>query len=245
MATFTGKVAIITGASRGIGRAIAEKLGQEGAHVVVNYTKSADKAQEVVAAIEASGGQALAVQADITQIADVRRLFEEAHERFGAPHIVVSNAGGAITFKPVADMTEEEYDQTFALNTKSAFFVAQEAARRVQDGGRIIAISTGGTSAPGPNGSAYVGSKAAVEQFIYALAKELGARQITANIISSGITETDGLVAPKEMVNQMIAMTPLGRLGQPADIAEVVAFFASDAARWVTGQNIHAAGGLV
>ncbi len=245
MTALQGKVALVTGASRGIGRAIAEKLAQEGATVVVNYNQNANKAQEVLATIKANGGQAITLQADVTIPQQIQTMFEQVQQQLGQLDIVVSNAGGAFSFKPLAQTSEEEFDQTFALNTRGPFFVLQQAVRHLVDGGRIVVISTAGTAAPGANAAAYVGSKAALEQFAYALAKELGTRQITVNVVSAGVTQTDGLVAPVEMVQGLIAATPLGRLGQPADIAEVVSFVASEKGRWLTGQNIRATGGLV
>ena len=244
MAALTGKVAIVTGGSRGIGRAIAESLGRAGAHVVVNYTRSAEKAQEVVQVIEADGGQARAIQADLSVMADVRRLFAETQENFGRLDILVNNAGTA-TFAPIADVTEEDFDALFALNVKGAFFALQEAARRLADGGRVVNISSGVTIAGGPAVSVYAGTKAALEQFTLAAAKELGPRGITVNTVSPGGTVTDLMhsVIPKEAQDRMAQSSPLGRLGQPDDIADVVTFLVSDAGRWITGQNIRANGG--
>ena len=244
MATFTGKVAIVTGGSRGIGRAIAERLGRAGASVVVNYTKSAEKAQQVVQAIEASGGQAVALQADISVLADVRRLFELAQKKYGRLDILVNNAGTA-TFTPITEVSEAEFDALFSLNVKGAFFALQEAARRLADGGRIVNISSGVTIGGGPGASAYAGTKGALEQFTLAAAKELGPRGITVNTVSPGMTVTDLMhtVIPAERQQGAAQASPLGRLGQPDDIAEVVAFLVSDAGRWVTGQNIRANGG--
>lgn len=246
MASLAGKVAIVTGGSRGIGRAIAECLGKDGASVVVNYARSADQAKEVVSAVEASGGKALAVQGDMSQVADIQRLFQETINHFGQLDILVNNAGTG-TFKPITEITEEDYDATFALNTKGTFFALQEAARRIADGGRIINISTGMTKMSGaPGSSVYVASKAAVEQFTKVLAKELGGRGITVNTVSPGATDT-------ELLNQSITeetrtayaqMSPLGRLGQPADIADVVTFLASEEARWITARDIIVDGGV-
>lgn len=244
MASLTGKVAIVTGGSRGIGRAIAERLGQDGASVVVNYKAEADKAKEVVSAVEARGGQALAVQADMSQVADIRRLFQETVDHFGQLDILVANAGVAV-YKPLADVTEEEFDATFALNTRGTFFTLQEAARRMADGGRIVSISTGATVSGVANASFYAGSKAAVELFTKALAKEIGGRGITVNVVSPGFTDTDMLASNPQFKEKGIEMSPLGRLGQPADVADVVAFLVSEEARWLTGQNIQAGGGVV
>lgn len=246
MTSLNGKVAIVTGASRGIGRAIALTLAQEGASVVINYAHSADKAQEMVSTIEAEGGKALAVQADMSQVADARRLFQETVDKFGKLDILVNNAGVSL-FKSLVETTEEEFDKEFALNAKGTFFALQEAAQRIADNGRIVSISTGGTVSGAANFAAYIGSKEALEGFSMSLAKELGERGITVNTVLPGITETDmnSETLPQEVRQAMIDQTPLRRLGQPQDIADVVAFLVSDKARWITGQNIRAAGGLI
>ena len=237
-----GKVALVTGASRGIGRAIALRLGRAGACVVVNNATNADNAQVVVASITGGGGQAVAVQADISQRADVVRLFEQAQDAFGGLDIVVNNAGAYLA-KPLTEVTETEFDQVFGLDARGTFFALQEAARRVRAGGRIINISSSQTVTANPNQSVYAASKAAVEQFGLALAKELGSRQITVNNVLAGITETDGLVIPEEAKQYLIQSTPLGRLGQPDDIAEVVGFLASPVGHWINAQNIRVNGG--
>jgi 3-oxoacyl-[acyl-carrier protein] reductase len=244
MALLTGKVAIVTGGSRGIGRAIAERLAQDGASVVVNYVRSADKAKELVWAIEAGGKKALAVQSDISQVADIRRLFQETVDFFGHLDILVNNAGIS-AIKPLAEMTEAEFDQMFALNAKGTFFAMQEAARRMADGGRIVNISTLGTVNSAPAFGVYTGSKAAVEQFTMSAAKELGGRGITVNAVSPGSTDTDQFnsIALPDMKVRAAQLSPLGRMGQPQDIADIVAFLVSEQARWITGQNIHASGG--
>jgi 3-oxoacyl-[acyl-carrier protein] reductase len=244
MVALTGKVALVTGAGRGIGRAIAERLGEDGASVIVNYNASENLAQEAVSAIVARGGQALALQADISKLSEVRRLFQEAEDHLGKLDILINNAGIGY-LRPTAEITEEEFDRPFALNTKGTFFALQEAARRMRDGGRIVSLSTGATIAITPGFGAYAGSKAAVEQFSLALAKELGPRGITVNTVLPGIVDTGNLVFPDEVVAQLIQQTPLGRLGQPRDIADIVAFLVSDQARWMTGQTIRAGGGLI
>lgn len=244
MASLTGKVAIVTGASRGIGRAIAQGLGRDGASVVITYVGNRDKAEEVVSKIETNGSQAIAVQVDMRKIDDVRNLFRKTLDHFGKLDILVNNAAGKNVFKPTAEMTEAEYDSMFDI-TRGVYFALQEAAHHMADGGRIVSISSAGTSLSIATGGAYAGSKAAIEQFSTALAKELGARGITVNTIAPGVTETDGLVLDQEQVNQMIAQTPLGRLGRPDDLASVVALLVSEDAHWVTGQNIRATGGLV
>jgi 3-oxoacyl-[acyl-carrier protein] reductase len=244
MTSLAGKVAIVTGSSRGIGRAIAERLGRDGANVVVTYVGNQDKAFEVVSAIKANGSEAIALQVDMRKIEDVRNLFQKTLDHFGKLDILVNNAAGRNIFKPTAEMTQEEYDSMFNI-TRGVYFALQEAAHHVADGGRIVNLSSSATAMAYPTGGAYAGCKAAIEQFSMALAKELGNRGITVNIVSPGLTETDGLVLDKEQVNQLIAQTPLGRLGQPDDVASAVAMLVSDDAHWVTGQNLRATGGMV
>lgn len=244
MGYLSGKVAIVTGSSRGIGRAIAERLGSDGASVVVTYAGNQEKALEVVEAIKAKGSDAISVQVDMRKIEDVRNLFQKTLDYFSKLDILVNNAAGTNVFKPTAQMTLEEYDSMFNI-TRGVYFALQQAALHIADGGKIISISTAGTSMSIPTGGAYAGSKAAIEQFSMGLAKELGARGITVNTIAPGVTETDGLVLEEEQVKQMIAQTPLGRLGRPDDIASAVAMLVSEDAHWVTGQNIRATGGIV
>ena len=243
MGKLNGKVAVVTGASRGIGRAIAERLAKDGASIVVNYTRNADEAKKVVAEIEAGGGKAVAAQADVGKVSDVRRLFQEAEKVYGRLDILVNNAG-IFWAKPLADVTEDEYDQMFAINAKGQFFAMQEAAKRMAEGGRIVNISTGGTQLAFPGISAYGGSKSALEFFTRVAAKELGARRITVNTISPGYTETDMLSDPSFRTIGVEA-SPLKRLGTPKDIADVVAFIVSEEGGWVTGDTIQAGGGVV
>ena len=237
-----GKTALITGGSRGIGRAIAERLAAEGAAIVINYARSEQLAQEVVKAISAKGGKAIAIQADVSKPAEVRRLFNEAEKAMGGLDIVVANAGVYIV-KPLIENTEADYDYIFDINTRGVFFTLQEAGRRVRDGGRIVAVSTGGTKMHFANMSLYLGSKGAIEQFARSLSRELGPRNVTVNVLSPGFTETDML--PEEYRDYGASLSPFNRVGAPQDIAEVAAFLASDAARWITGQNVQAGGGVV
>ena len=242
MGSLAGKVAIVTGSSAGIGRAIAERLAQEGATVVVNYGKSADKAKAVVTGIESKGGTAVAIQADISEVENARRLVRNTVERFGRLDILVNNAAIALN-KPLIETTEREFDQSFALNAKGPYFAMQEAAKVIADGGRIVNLSSGGTRRGFPGGTVYLGTKAALEQFTKGLAHELASRAVTVNTVSPGFTDTAMLwESLRETAPQM---TPLGRLGKPGDIADVVAFIVSDQARWLTGQNIQASGGVV
>ena len=241
-----GKVALVTGASRGIGRAIALRLARDGAAVVVNYAGNAEAARSVVAEVEAGGGRAVAVQADVGVVADVARLFDEAIGHFGKLDILVNNAG-IILYKPLAEVTEEEFDRLFAVNVKGTFFCCQQAARRMADGGRIVNFSSSTTALMLPTYSAYVATKGAVEQLSHVLAKELGPRGITVNVVSPGPTDTElfGQGKTEEDKRRFAQMAALGRLGTPEDIADVVAFLASDEARWVTGQNLRANGGVI
>ena len=237
-----GKKALVTGSSRGIGRAIAELLASRGAEVVVNWHENAAAADEVVAKIAEAGGQAVAIQADVAVPTEVARLFDESEAVLGKLDIVVASAGTAV-IKPVIDSDENDYEKTFGTNTKGVFFVLKEAAKRLRDDGRIVAISTGGTRMWFTDTSLYLGSKGAVEQFVRALSRELGPRRITVNAVLPGFTNTDLL--PERDRAKAAEMSPFGRIGEPRDVAEVVAFLASEPARWVTGQNIGAGGGVM
>ena len=187
MSRLAEKVAIVTGASDGIGRAIAERLAQDGATVVVNYGRSADKAKQVVAGIEAKGGKAVAIQADMSKVGDAGRLVKDTVKKFGRLDILVNNAG-MFMFKPLVDMSEEEFDRMFALNTKGPYFALQEAAKVIQDGGRIVNISTDGTHLSFPGATAYLGSKGALEQYTKGLAQELAnAKERAATVERLGL----------------------------------------------------------
>jgi 3-oxoacyl-[acyl-carrier protein] reductase len=244
MSALNGKVAIVTASSRGIGRAIAQRLSREGAAVVVNYVASPEKAEAVVQEIIAQGGRAIAIQGSVAYKADVQRLFDQTEKQFGAIDIVV-NVAGVSVFKPHIALTDDDFEQVFSVNAKGAMYVLQEAAQRIKEGGRIVQFSTGGTMMPIPAGGIYAASKAAGERFAFALAKEIGHRQVTVNVVSPGVTDTDGLIMPQAAIDQLIQQTPLGRLGKPTDIADVVAFLVSDDAHWLTGQNIQVNGGIL
>lgn len=240
------KTAIVTGSSRGIGRAIALRLGQEGANVVVNYVSNPEKAKEVTAEIEKSGARALAVAANMAKTEEVKKLFEACRGSFGEPDILVNNAG-AILYKTVQDTSDEEFDRLFALNVRGTFLACREAARSMKPGGRIINFSSSTTAMMLPTYGTYCATKGAVEQLTHVLAKELGPKQISVNVVSPGPTETDLFLTGKspEQLEFLSRSAAMGRLGKPEDIAEVVAFLASEQARWITGQNIRANGGLI
>lgn len=241
--SLAGKTAIVTGAARGIGAAIARALGARGASVLVNYASSHDDAKAVVADIRAAGGQAQTLELRLDSAAGARTLFESALRHFGRVDILVLNAGVA-KFAPITTFDEEAFDRMFAVNAKAPFFAIQEAARHMQEGGRIISISASLTGVGYDNTALYAGTKGALEQFTLAAAKELGKRGITCNCISPGATETPlylGL-APEAARESAKQRSPFKRLGQPGDIADVAAFLASDAARWVSGQNIRVNG---
>jgi 3-oxoacyl-[acyl-carrier protein] reductase len=244
MPNLSGKVALITGASRGIGRAIAKRLAAEGAAVIVNYKSNQEAADVVVSDIQKTGGRVIALQADASDPAEIKQLFETAQKEFGKLDIAVLNPGNFL-MKPLLEVTEAEFDHIFSLNAKGVFFALQEAAKRLSDGGSIVSLSSGATAFSGAGGSVYAGSKAAAEQFCTVLAKELGSRGITVNTVSPSITNTDGLVVPPPVIERLKSMIPLGRIGEPEDIAEVVAFLVSPQGHWINAQNVRANGGMI
>jgi 3-oxoacyl-[acyl-carrier protein] reductase len=241
-----GKVALVTGASRGIGAAIARRLAADGAQVVVNYSRSAAAAERVAADIATAGGEAVTIHADVIDLQQVKKLFTEVKRSFGRLHILVNNAGVA-EFRPLENVDEAHFALQFYVNVRGLLFATQEAARAFgAEGGRIINISSGAAQAAPPNTSVYSATKAAVDTLTRSHAAELGPRGITVNAVAPGLTTTDMLAAviPSEVQQAMIATTALRRLGTPEDIADVVAFLASEEARWITGQVIGVNGGL-
>jgi len=247
MSDLKGKVAIVTGASKGIGAAIAEKLAANGAAVVVNYSRSASEAEALVKRIRNGGSRAIAVQADLSRPAEAEKLFKRAIEEFGRVDVLVNNAG-TYEFLPLSGIQEEHYNRMFDLNVKGLLFASQQAAAAFADGGgSIINISSVVSVSPKANASVYSATKAAVDAITKSLAAELGPRKILVNSILPGVTETEGLdasPASENFRNYALSQTPLGRIGQPKDIAGVVAFLASDDAKWITGQLISVSGGL-
>jgi len=248
MGKLNGKVAIVTGASKGIGAGIAVGLAAQGASVVVNYASSKEGADRVVAEIVDQGGKAIAVQADVSKTADVQRLFAETKRRFERVDVLVNNAG-IYKFGPLESVTEEDFHQHYNSNVLSVFLTIQEALTYFSPtGGSIINIVTAGVEMNSPWTSLYTSTKSAVTSMTRILAKELGARNIRVNAIAPGATETEGSIAigfiGSGMDTQMISSTPLGRLGKPSDISPAAVFLASDDSAWVTGDILFASGGL-
>jgi 3-oxoacyl-[acyl-carrier protein] reductase len=244
----TGKVAVVTGASKGIGAAIARQLAAEGAAVVVNYASSKAGADRVVADITRNGGKAVAVQADVARPADIRRLFAQARETFGRLDVLVNNAG-IYEFAPLEAITAEHFHKMFDLNVLGLILATQEAARHFgPDGGSVINVSSVVSTLAVPMASVYSATKAAVDAVTRSLAKELAPRKVRVNSINPGMVETEGVhaagIAESEMRRQTEAQTPLGRIGQPDDIAPAVVFLASPDSGWITGETMYLTGGL-
>lgn len=241
-----GRKAIVTGGSRGIGRAIVERLARDGADVAFGYARNHDAAREVAKTVDHAGGRAHAIQVDLADARQVHRFLEDADQHLGGVDVLVNNAATEHSPASFADTTEDDYDRVMAVNTKAVFLAIRYAATHMRDGGRIVNVSTLNTVLASPGISAYAASKGAVEQLTRVAAHELGGRGITVNTVSPGATDTDLLRATNttEGLERFAAMTPLRRLGQPADVADVVAFLAGPDARWLTGQNIRATGGI-
>jgi 3-oxoacyl-[acyl-carrier protein] reductase len=246
MGELSGKVAIVTGASKGIGAAIALRFGEAGAAVAVNYSSDKNGADRIVEQIKRDGGKAVAIQANVSKSADVKRLFAETKSKLGAPSILVNNAG-VFSFQALEAVTEEEFHRQFDTNVLGTLLATQEAVTAFNgDGGSVINISTISSVNPVPSSVVYSASKSAIDAITKALAKELGDRKIRVNAIAPGMTETEAvknLGISLEMANAIGAPIPLGRLGQPDDIARVAVFLASDQSSWLTGERITASGG--
>jgi 3-oxoacyl-[acyl-carrier protein] reductase len=248
MSKLKDKVAIVTGASKGIGASIAKHLAAEGAAVAVNYASSKEGADRVVAEITRHGGKAIAVQANVAKQAEIDRLFSETKKAFGRLDILVNNAG-IYEFSPLEDVTEEHFHKHFDLNVLGLILASKAAVRHFgATGGSIINISSTASSVTLPNTSVYTATKAAVDAVTRTLAKELGPRNIRVNAINPGMVETEGIhaggFAEGDFRKQVEAQTPLGRIGQPQDIAPAAVFLASSEAAWITGETLRIAGGL-
>jgi 3-oxoacyl-[acyl-carrier protein] reductase len=242
----TQKVALVTGASRGIGLAVAERLARDGFTLVINYSESAAPAEALVRKIERGGGRALAAKADIGDAGSVRRMFDAAEAAFGGIDVLVNNAG-VMTLASIADTDDASVDRHIAVNLKGTFNTLREAAKRLRSGGRIINFSTSVVGMLMPTYGIYVATKAAVEALTSVLAKELRGRNITVNAVAPGPTATDLFLKgkPQEVVDRMAKMAPLERLGQPSDVADVIAFLAGPDARWINGQVLRVNGGII
>ncbi|WP_304192350.1 glucose 1-dehydrogenase [Phenylobacterium aquaticum] len=242
-----GKVAVVTGASKGIGAAIAKALAAQGAAVVVNYAASQAGADIVVAAITAAGGQAIAVQGDVAKSAEAQAIIAAAITAFGRLDILVNNAG-VYEFSPIADITEDQFRRMFDTNVLGVLLTTQAAVKHLGEGASIINIGSAVTTLNPPDSTIYTGTKGAVDAITGVLAMELGPKRIRVNTISPGIVETEGSHAAGFMGSPFeadaVAQTPLGRVGQPDDIADVAVFLASDASRWLSGERLSASGGL-
>ncbi|AKL99151.1 SDR family oxidoreductase [Burkholderia pyrrocinia] len=241
----TEKVALVTGSSRGIGAEIACRLARDGFRVVVNYAGSAGPARDVVDAIVADGGEAVAVQADVADPAATAALFDAAERAFGRVDVVV-NSAGVMKLAAIADVDDATFDQTVAINLKGTFNVSREAAKRVRDGGRIVNLSSSVIGMRLPTYGVYIATKAAVEGLTQVLAQEMRGRGISVNAVAPGPVATELFLQGKspELVDRMAKMNPLERLGQPGDIAGVVAFLAGPDGAWVNGQVLRANGGM-
>ncbi|MCU1240753.1 MAG: short-chain dehydrogenase/reductase [Candidatus Acidoferrum typicum] len=247
MSSLSGKIAIVTGGSRGIGAAIATRLAADGAAVAVNYVSHQADANDVVQKIMQAGGKGIAIQADVSKSEDVRLLFNEVVERFEGLDLLINNAGAThIRPMPIADATDETYDWTFAVNTKGTFLCLREAAKHMRNGGRIVNLSSTGVFNAHSGYAIYSAAKSAVEVFTRVLCKELKGRNITVNCVAPGATATEQWLKGKsEELRQTIAnLSPLNRLGTPEDIAGLVAFLVSPQGEWVNGQIIRVNGGF-
>ena len=247
MGKLDNKVAVVTGASKGIGAGIALRLAADGASVVVNYARSADAAKALVARIEGAGGKAYPVQADISKPAEIAKLFDGVKASHGRVDILVNNAG-IYAGAPLEAVTPEEIDRHYALNVKGLLLATQAAARLMPEGGVVVNISSGVAKTPMAGMAVYSSTKGAVDVLTRGLALELGPRRIRVVGVAPGITETEGVAdmgMEQSVTDYLVSRTPLGRIGQPADIADAVAFVVSDEGRWITGETLQVGGGLM
>jgi 3-oxoacyl-[acyl-carrier protein] reductase len=247
MSKLAGKVAVVTGASKGIGAAIAKALAAQGAAVVVNYASSQAGADTVVAAIRAAGGKAIAVHGDVSKAADAHSIIDAAVKTYGRLDILVNNSG-VYEFSPIAEFTEAQFHKMFDINVLGLLLVTQAAEKHLGEGASIINISSTVTAVLPPQSAIYTGTKGAVDAITGVLANAFGPRKIRVNAINPGVVETEGTHTAgfigSEFEAAFVAQTPLGRVGQPGDIADIAVFLASDDARWLTGEKLVASGGL-
>lgn len=247
MSKLTGKVAIVTGASKGIGAGIAKALGAAGASVVVNYSSSKTGADKVVAAITSAGGKAVTVQGDVSKAPEAQGIIDGAIKAYGRLDIVVNNSG-VFNFLPIEAVTEEDFHRQFNVNVLGLLLVTQAAAKHLGEGGSIINISSVVSKITPPNSAVYSGTKGAVDAITGSLSKELGARKIRVNSINPGVVQTEGTVSAgiigSDFEKAYIAQAPLGRVGRPDDIGDIAVFLASDESRWLTGEHLIASGGV-
>ena len=246
MTNQTSKVAIVTGASRGIGAAVAERLGQDGFTVIVNYSGDATPAEALARKIEAKGSRALTAKADVSNPIAVRGMFDAAEAAFGGVDVLVNNAG-IMQLSAISDTEDASFSRQIDVNLKGTFNTLREAARRLRDGGRIINFSSSVVGLLQPTYGVYAATKAAVEAMSSVLTKELRGRGITVNAVAPGPTATDLFLKgkPQEVVDRLAKLAPLERLGQPADIANAVAFLAGPDGAWINGQTLRANGGII
>lgn len=247
MKSLNNKVALITGSARGLGKAIAERYASLGANIVINYSKDRSSAEEVLSTIKAMGVKALAIQADVSNVSEIKRLFEEAKEAFGKIDIVVANAGIEMVETPVTDFTEEQFDKLFSINTKGAYFTMQQAAMNVENNGRIIYIASSTTAFPVEGMAVYGGSKTTPRYLVDVLSKEIGHRGVTVNSIIPFAVDHSGIFAKEgsypELRKSLIQSCPMGRLAEVEDVANIAEFFASDLSSFVNGQHLLVNGG--
>lgn len=247
MSKLTGKVAVVTGASKGIGAAIARALGAAGSAVVVNYASSKSGAEAVVAEINKAGGKAVAVRGDVSKAEEARSIIDAAFQRFGRLDVLVNNSG-VYEFASVEAFTEEQFHRTFNINVLGLLLTTQAAVGRLGEGASIINIGSGVTRVTPPNSAVYTGTKGAVDAITGVLARELGPRKIRVNSINPGMVETEGTHTAgfigSDFEKSLVTQTPLGRIGQPDDIAAIAVFLASDDSRWLTGEQLLATGGM-
>jgi len=245
MSNLNEKVILVTGASRGIGATIARQLVQAGAKVIVNYAGGKEPAEQLVNEIKGGGGDAIALQADVSQPGEVKRLFDAAIAHYGRIDVLVNNAGIMIT-KLLKDTTDDDFTRQFDINVRGTFNTLREAATRLADKGSVINFSTSVNRIMLPTYATYVATKAAVEQLTRVFAKEVGARGINVNSVSPGPTNTELFTKgkPKEVIDRLASLSAFNRIGEPDDIAKIVVFLASDEAKWISAQNIGVNGGM-